>query len=86
MRSYDDTTEKSGKLLDCPSDVRRQEMQPYYCINGSIYIINTAHFDSSCRHINDSDIGMITPLATSVDIDSPQDFGEALGYLLGRQP
>lgn len=60
------------KLLDTDSTVRRQDMKPYYRVNGAIYIKLVSQITSSTS-FNDSEIGYIMPKDSSVDIDELSD-------------
>lgn len=59
-------------LLPGSSTLRRQDMPPFYEINGAIYINTTKslHPQSS---LNDNPIGYIMPEERGIDIDTPLD-------------
>lgn len=60
-------------LLQTSSTCRRQDMKPYYAVNGSIYInaLNEINADTS---FNDNLYPYFMEAERSVDIDSPIDF------------
>lgn len=63
---------KMSKLLDQNSTVRRQDMEKYYRINGSIYINSINELDEYTS-FNDNEISYIMPVERSVDIDTEMD-------------
>lgn len=74
---------KDGKmvsLLKQESTIRRQDMEMFYKINGSIYInrINELNSDTS---FNDNEIPYIMPHSHSVDIDTETDIRLAELYM-----
>lgn len=69
-----------SKLLDTSSTVRRQDMPPFFRVNGAIYInyINNITLETS---FNDNEYGYIMDYAHSIDIDSEADIKMAEMYL-----
>ena len=59
-------------LLDVGSTVRRQDMMPYYNVNGAIYIHRISDLTLETSQ-NDNDIGYVMPREYSADIDEPID-------------
>ena len=59
-------------LLDGSSTVRRQDMPPFYRVNGSIYI-NPIEEISQTTSFNDNPVPFIMQKNRSVDIDEPID-------------
>lgn len=82
MRRMAETGEMSS-LLNGSSTVRRQDMQAYYRVNGSIYV-NLVDRLSSDTSLNDNPVGYILPREHSVDIDEPVDFEIAEYYIRER--
>lgn len=74
LRSMQDNT--TQKLLDMPSSVRRQDMPPFYEVNGAIYI-NAIKDISPATSLNDNPIGYIMDIHKSIDIDTPLDLAIA---------
>lgn len=72
-----------SSLLNGSSTVRRQDMQAYYRVNGSIYV-NLVDRLSSDTSLNDNPVGYILPREHSVDIDEPVDFEIAEYYIRER--
>ncbi len=73
---------KNGLVLsvqDRPSDVRRQDMENFYVVNGAIYINKVSDISDSTS-FNDNAIAYIMPKSRSVDID--EDFDLFLADLL----
>lgn len=64
---------KMEKLLPCQSTMRRQDMPPYFEVNGAIYInaVDRINGDTS---FNDNTVPFIMSSENSVDIDEPEDF------------
>lgn len=78
--------EKTGKLfslLSGSSTVRRQDMQAYYRVNGSIYV-NQVDRLSADTSLNDNPVGYIISREHSVDIDEPIDFEIVEHYIRER--
>ncbi len=71
------------KLLDSSSTIRRQDMEKYYRVNGSIYInkISEITFETS---FNDNPIPYIVETENAVDIDELKDIVIAEWYLKQR--
>lgn len=61
------------KLMDVQSTVRRQDMVPYYEVNGAIYI-NLIDGIDSYTSFNDNELPFIMEANHSIDIDEPIDF------------
>lgn len=61
------------KLLPLKSTVRRQDMSPYFEINGAIYINAVCRINDTTS-FNDNSIPFIMSTKNSVDIDEPEDF------------
>lgn len=77
------TIGKNGKLqnmLDCSSTCRRQDMPPYYRVNGCIYINNMERLDENTS-FGDNPIPFIMEREHSVDIDEQADLYVAEYYL-----
>lgn len=75
--------EKDGtlkKLLNDSSTIRRQDMPPFYKVNGSIYI-NQINELCSLTSFNDNSYGFIMEASHSIDIDEPVDLWIAEYYL-----
>lgn len=68
------------KLLAIGSTARRQDMEAYYRINGSIYVNAIASLDDSTS-FNDNPVGYPMERSHSVDIDEMADFHMAEYYL-----
>lgn len=63
-------------LLHQSSSVRRQDMPPFYRVNGCIYINAVSEIDESLS-FNDNRQPYIMPACRAVDIDTMDDFCEA---------
>jgi CMP-N,N'-diacetyllegionaminic acid synthase len=63
---------KLKPLLNKSSDLRRQDMEKYYYINGAIYInkINLLNEDTS---LNDNEYAYVMDSKYAIDIDEPED-------------
>lgn len=61
-------------FLDRANDCQRQKLKTYYRLNGSIYIMNVAHFLSVNDIYNSGCFAYIMPNERSVDIDTELDF------------
>ena len=59
-------------LLDCGSTVRRQDMPPFYRVNGSIYI-NAIEELGPETSFNDNPVPFVMQRDHSIDIDEPMD-------------
>lgn len=68
-------------LLKMPSTCRRQDMPPYYRVNGCIYINETAKIDRNTS-FNDNIVPFVMKKEHSIDIDEPVDLVTA-GYYVG---
>lgn len=75
-----ETDGKMKKMLSVSSTCRRQDMPPYYRVNGCIYINDLNSFDDNTS-FNDNVIPYIMPRERSVDIDDPADLYMAEYYL-----
>lgn len=60
-------------LLDQNSTVRRQDLTPYYKVNGAIYIHRVATLNMQTS-LNDSPIGYVIDPSHALDIDHTKDF------------
>lgn len=74
---------KDGKMVNLmkqSSTIRRQDMEKYYKVNGSIYInrINELKSDTS---FNDNETPYIMPVSHSIDIDTEMDIRRAELYM-----
>lgn len=67
-------------LLHQSSTCRRQDMPPYYRINGCIYIneVDTINRETS---FNDNRLSFVMDAAHSVDVDDMKDFAVAEYFL-----
>ncbi len=74
---------KLEKLIPANQDCRRQDMPPYYRINGCIYISRIADLNESTCFSN-YEIPFIMKQSHSVDIDEPADLAVAEYYLANR--
>lgn len=63
-------------LLQVSSTCRRQDMKPYYVVNGSIYINTFGEIDADTS-FNDNTYPYFIAPEHSVDIDTPADFSLA---------
>lgn len=68
------------KLLDCSSTCRRQDMPPFYRVNGCIYINNLEKLNEKTS-FGDNPIPFVMERSHSVDIDDLADFYLAEYYL-----
>ena len=71
------------KLIPVNADCRRQDMPPYYRINGCIYISRIADLNESTCFSNYT-TPFIMDKSHSVDIDEPADLAVAEYYLTDR--
>ena len=53
---------------------RRQELEPYYRMNGAVYLVKTEHFLRTGSLYGDGCYAYIMSAERSVDIDNPTDF------------
>lgn len=79
MRTCDDRG-RLTPLLSGSSTVRRQDMQVYYRVNGSIYVNKVSSLTEETS-LNDNPIGYVMPRERSVDIDESVDFAVAEFFL-----
>ena len=70
-------------LLTEGSTVRRQDMKPWYRVNGSVYV-NKVERLTKTTSLNDNPAGYEIPRERSLDIDEPEDF-ELASYYLGKR-
>lgn len=78
---YFEEKRRLNSLLGKNSTVRRQDMEKYYIVNGSIYIFPIKDITSETS-FNDGKLGYIMDGSHSIDIDEPMDFIVAEQYLL----
>lgn len=71
------------RLLDIDSTVRRQDMEKYYRVNGSIYINLVSEINSNTS-FNDNEIPYIVSKENAVDIDDYADLEMTRYYLRNR--
>ena len=71
-------------LLSLSSTCRRQDMPPYYRVNGCVYINAVDQIDTNTG-FNDNPIPYVMPRERSVDIDTQADFDLAEWRLAIRQ-
>lgn len=83
MRTLDSEGRLKG-LLPMGSTIRRQEMEKYYLVDGSIYINATEELGEDIS-FNDNAIPYLMPTERSVDIDEWKDL-ERAELLLKRAP
>lgn len=77
------TADADGKLtnvLSCSSTCRRQDMPPYYRVNGAIYV-NFWDELSPALSLNDNPYGYIMSRSDSLDIDTKADLAAARSRL-----
>ncbi|QQZ10276.1 cytidylyltransferase domain-containing protein [Heyndrickxia vini] len=67
-------------LLDANSTLRRQELPPYYKINGAIYINKIIELNQNTS-LNDNTLGFIMDSKYDLDVDTHQDL-DLLKYIL----
>ncbi len=70
-------------LLNQNSDCRRQDMPPFYRVNGCIYINKIEEIDDNTS-FNDNKLGFVMDRSHSVDIDEYKDIVEVEYYLKKR--
>ena len=75
MRTIDGTG-KVSKVLNCSSTCRRQDMPPYYRVNGAIYV-NFWDELSPSLSLNDNPYGYVMECKDSLDIDTKADLEAA---------
>lgn len=71
-----------AKMLDQSSTCRRQDMPPYYRVNGAIYIYNAAELNLNTS-LNDASVPYIMQKDHAVDIDDLSDI-YLVEYLLRK--
>jgi len=79
MRTLDDSG-RFAAVLALKSDVRRQDLPPYYRLNGAIYINHVAEVLTNWRG-NDNLFGFVMDPARSLDIDTSEDLLRAEKFL-----
>ena len=67
-------------LLNQNSDCRRQDMPPFYRVNGCIYINKIVEIDENTS-FNDNKLGFVMEMSHSVDIDEYRDIALVDYYL-----
>ena len=67
---------KNKPIIRQRSDIRRQDLEPYYMVNGAIYINKAVNIDKSTS-LNDNDTAYIMDKLFSMDIDEALDFSIA---------
>ncbi len=72
------------RVLSCSSTVRRQDMPPFYKVNGCIYI-NGVEELSEETSFNDNPIPYVMPRERSIDIDSYADLDKLRRMLAGEE-
>lgn len=82
MRQMDENGELTPLLTE-GSTVRRQDMKPWYRVNGSVYV-NKVERLTKTTSLNDNPAGYEIPRERSLDIDEPEDF-ELASYYLGKR-
>ncbi len=63
---------KVSKVLNTASNIRRQDLAPYYILNGAIYINRTKDITQKTV-LNDNEYGYILPQNHCIDIDTQED-------------
>lgn len=81
-RQIDETTKRLKPLLPMGSTVRRQDMAPYYHVNGAIYI-NYCKDLTRETSLNDNHYGYVIPALHGLDVDTPADL-ELVSYYLAK--
>lgn len=84
-RQIDEHTKRLKPLLPVGSTVRRQDMPPYYHVNGAIYI-NYCRDLTADTSLNDNHYGYVIPFPHGLDIDTPQDLELASWYISPSHP
>jgi len=82
-RQMDDETKRLKPILSMQSTVRRQDMQPFYHVNGAIYI-NYCRDLTRETSLNDNHYGYVIPSPHGLDIDTLGDL-ELAGYYLAKE-
>ena len=82
MRTVDETG-KVSRVLNCSSTCRRQDMPPYYRVNGAIYV-NFWNELTPDLSLNDNPYGYVMERKDSLDIDTKADL-EAARDKLAKQ-
>lgn len=75
MRSMSATGELT-RVLNCSSTVRRQDLPPFYRVNGAIYVNAWGELNPELS-LNDNPIGYVIAEEDAVDIDTIADFTHA---------
>lgn len=71
MRTADETG-RMKRILDLPSNVRRQDLDPYYIVNGAIYINHIKDITPSWA-ANDNEYAFVMSKEHSLDINEMSD-------------
>ncbi len=79
IRTMDDSG-KLVRLLNAGSTCRRQDLPPFYRVNGCIYINRTAEIGPGLS-FNDNRVPYVMPPSRSVDIDGYEDIAMMAYYL-----
>ena len=64
---------KNKPIMNKGSDVHRQDTEPYYMVNGAIYINKASYINKNTR-FNHNETAYIMDKVFSIDIDEPVDF------------
>ncbi|NLY76513.1 MAG: acylneuraminate cytidylyltransferase family protein [Tissierellia bacterium] len=72
MKIIDENNETKS-LLGCSSDVRRQDFQKVYKVNGAIYINKINNNFNENTSLNDNKLAYIMDKKYDLDIDEPED-------------
>jgi len=81
MRTVDEIG-KVSRVLNCSSTCRRQDMPPYYRVNGAIYV-NFWEDLSPTLSLNDNPYGYVMEKKDSLDIDTKADLEAARTRFVG---
>lgn len=73
-----------SRFIRSENNLRRQDLQNYYRLNGAIYISNVSKLRQICSFYGEKSYAYIMSQNESIDIDTEQDFAYA-EFLLGRQ-
>lgn len=73
-----------SKLLNCSSTCRRQDMPPFYRVNGAIYI-NLCEELTATTSLNDNPVSYVMTAEHSIDIDDISDLLVAEYYLKNEE-
>jgi len=82
MRTID-ADGKVSKVLNCSSTCRRQDMPPYYRVNGAIYV-NFWDELTTDLSLNDNPYGYVMERKDSLDIDTKADLEAARRNICGN--